>query len=76
LENMTDPRAMKAFDIVDKYYKLIAKQTAESKPKPAEVKPITRVQPGSGAVQKSLNDKNLSMAEFVKLRKEQIKQRK
>jgi len=75
LENMTDPRAMKAFDIVDKYYKLIAKQTAESKPKPAEVKPIPRVSPGSGAVKKSISDQKISMADFIKQREEQLKRR-
>ncbi|MES2367370.1 MAG: hypothetical protein V4563_15950 [Pseudomonadota bacterium] len=75
LTNVTDPRAIKLLHEAHLYRKLVAKQLSEAKPKPAEVKPITRVTPGSGAVKKSISDPGISMADFVKLRHEQTRRK-
>lgn len=73
LSNVTDPRAIKLLHKAYLYDQLIAKQTSEAKPKPAEVKPITRVNPGGGAVRKSVSDPNISMSDFIKLRNEKLR---
>ena len=75
LANVTDPRAIKLLHKAYLYDQLIAKQTTAAKPKAAEVVPITRVSPGSGAVKKSIADPNISMDDYIKLRAE-MKRRK
>lgn len=75
LSNVTDPRAIKLLHKAYLYDQLVAKQTSEAKPKPAEVKPITRVNPGGGAVRKSVTDPNISMDDFIKLRNEKLRRR-
>lgn len=75
LANVTDPRAVKLLHKAYLYDQLVAKQTQSAKPTSAEVKPITRVSPGSGAVKKSISDPGLSMEEFIKARNE-MKRRK
>jgi len=74
-KNLDDPRLYKLINVARLYDKLVAKQTTEAKPKSAEVVPITRVSPGSGAVRKSITDPNISMDDYIKLRAEQRKRR-
>lgn len=69
-ENLDDPRLYKLINIARLYEKLVSKQTAEAKPKSAEVVPITRVTPGAGAARKSITDPNISMEDYIKLRAE------
>ena len=74
-KNLDDPRLYKLINVARLYDKLVAKQTTEAKPKSAEVVPITRVTPGSGAVKKSITDPNISMEDYIKARNE-MKRRK
>lgn len=69
-KNLDDPRLYKLINIARLYEKLVSKQTAEAKPKSAEVVPITRVTPGAGAARKSITDPNISMEDYIKLRAE------
>lgn len=73
--NLDDPRLYRLIDIARKYDKLVSQKTTEARPQVAEAKPITRVTPSAGANRKSINDPNLSMADFVKLRQEQTRRR-
>ena len=74
--NLDDPRLYRLIDIARKYDKLVAQKTTEAKPKAPEVKPIARLSPGSGTVRKSINDPNLSDAEFNRLRAESLKRKR
>ena len=74
-KNLDDPRLYKLINVARLYEKLVAKQTTEAKPKVAEVKPITRVNPGGGAVSKSISDPKISVNDFIKLRNQQLRRK-